>query len=124
MEYPDVPLEDLAHLRPICDALPETYEEQAWTGRRWRIRKRTFAHVLVVDSGDEQHTILTFRSQPPELDYLRNAGHPFFLAGWGRDVMGMVLDDRTDWGEVAELLADSFCVMAPKKLAAVVRGDV
>ena len=51
---------------------------------------------------------------------LRHAGHPFFYAGWGRDVMGLVIDDDTDWIEVAELLTESFCVMAPQKLAALV----
>jgi hypothetical protein len=31
--------------------------------------------------------------------------------------MGLVLDDP-DWDEVAELVTESFCVMAPKKLVA------
>jgi hypothetical protein len=49
---------------------------------------------------------------------LMHAGHPFFYAGWGRNVMGMVLDDATTWDEVAELLTESYCVLAPKRLAA------
>ena len=32
----------------------------------------------------------------------------------------MVLDDGTDWDEVAELLAESYCALAPKKLAELV----
>ena len=48
------------------------------------------------------------------------AGHPFFYAGWGRDVIGMVLDAATDWAEVDELLTESYCVLAPKKLVALV----
>ena len=51
---------------------------------------------------------------------LRSAGHPFFYAGWGRDVVGMVLEEDTDWTEVAELLTESYCVLAPKKLVALV----
>ena len=51
---------------------------------------------------------------------LIHAPHPFFYAGWGRDVIGMVLDDGTDWDEVTELMTESFCVMAPKKLVALV----
>jgi hypothetical protein len=39
-------------------------------------------------------------------------------AGWGKHVIWMLLDDATDWSEVQELLTDSFCIMAPKKLAA------
>jgi hypothetical protein len=55
---------------------------------------------------------------------LRGAGHPFFYAGWGRDVVGMVLERSTDWTEVAELLTESYCVLAPRKLVAqVARPD-
>jgi hypothetical protein len=32
----------------------------------------------------------------------------------------MVLDDATDWDEVAELVTESYCIMAPKKLVALV----
>jgi hypothetical protein len=31
--------------------------------------------------------------------------------------VGMVLDDDTDWAEVAELLIESYCLLAPKRLA-------
>ena len=112
----------MARLRPICAELPEAYEEPAWVGTRWRVRKRTFAHVLSIQDGADVPPVvaLTFRSGGPELDVLRHAGHPFFYAGWGRDVIGLVIDADTDWTEVAELLTESFCVMAPKKLAAMV----
>jgi hypothetical protein len=64
--------------------------------------------------------VLTFRSSGDELDVLRHAGHPYFYAGWGRDAVGIVLEDDTDWTEVAELLTESYCVLAPKKLVALV----
>ena len=34
----------------------------------------------------------------------------------------MVLAAPVDWDEVAELLADSYCLLAPQKLAERVRG--
>ena len=102
-------------LRAVCLALPETYEEKAWAGRRWMVRKKNFCHVLTVDD----NVLMTFRSVPPELDALANMGHPFFALGWGRNAIGMLLDDETDWDEVAELVADSYCVVAPKKLASI-----
>ena len=105
----------VVRLRPICLALPDAYEEQAWAGTRWMVRKKTFAHVLEVDDVNPS-TVVTFRSQGDELDALRHAGPPFFYAGWGRDVIGLVLDGDTDWDEVAELLTESYCVMAPQKL--------
>lgn len=133
-EYADVPPEVLGALRPICLGLPDSYEEEAWTGRRWLVRRRTFAHVLTVEPDPKAAharvsgaaastgptTLVTFRAQGEELDVLRHAGHPFFYAGWGRDVVGMVLEDATDWDEVAELLTESYCVLAPKKLVALV----
>jgi hypothetical protein len=117
-EYADVPDAVLAELRAVCLGLPESYEEQAWTGRRWRIRKRTFVHVLTIDSPAGPTTVMTFRAAGEELGVLHRSGHPFFRPGWGRDVVGMVLDGDTDWSEVAELLTESYCVLAPKKLAA------
>jgi hypothetical protein len=125
----DVPPEILDRLRPICLALPETYEEAAWVGIRWRIRKRTFAHVLTVDpdhhavyarvtAADGPICVLTFRSPGDEIAALLATGPPFFKASWGTDVVVMVLGDAVDWHEVAELLTDSYSVLAPKMLVA------
>ncbi len=119
-DYADVPSEVIAELRKVCGALPESIEEQPWAGTRWRIRKRTFAHVITADSPNGPVTVVTFHSDPPELDVLRRSGHPFFRPGWGANVIGMVLDDKVDWEEVGELLTESYCILAPKKLAALV----
>jgi hypothetical protein len=129
----DVAPEILAQLRPICLGLPETYEEPAWVGIRWRIRKRTFAHVLTLDPehqvvfaratmADEPACVLTFRAAGDELHALVSGGHPFFKGSWGHDVVVMVLDDEVEWGEVAELLTESYRILAPKKLATRVHG--
>jgi hypothetical protein len=117
-EYIDEPTEILAKLRSICSQLPEAYEEPAWAGTRWRIRKRTFAHLHTVDGEGGPVTWLKFRSRGPELDALMATGYPFFSGGYGTDVVGMVLDGRTDWTEVAELLTESYRLFAPKRLAA------
>ena len=119
-DYTDVPVDVLDELRSVCLGLPDAAEEQAWTGRRWRIRARTFAHAFTLDSAAGPTTAMTFRSEPPELDVLLAAGHPFFRPGWGTDVVGMVLDAAVDWDEVAELVTDSYCLLAPKKLVALV----
>ncbi len=119
-EYADVPERTLTELRAVCLALPEVTEQQAWTGRRWQIRRRSFAHVYALDSPDGPVTAMTFRSAPPELDVLFASGHPFFRPGWGADVVSMVLDAGVDWTEVAELVTESYCILAPKKLVALV----
>ena len=126
----DLSPEVLDRVRSICDALPETHEQVAWVGVRWRIRNHTFAHLLVVADGKPQaprqgrrqstDPSRCSRSALPasEVDAYASMGHPYFYGGWGRDVVGIVLDDDTDWDEVEELLTDSYRVMAPRKLAA------
>ena len=108
-------------------ALPDAYEEDAWTGVRWRVRNRTFAHVLVAQEGyasayrdltgiSAPTTVLTFRSSGDELLALTHAGPPFYQPPWAPTVVGMVLDGDTDWGEVAELVIESYRNCAPQKL--------
>jgi predicted DNA-binding protein (MmcQ/YjbR family) len=117
----DVPDDVRVELRELCLALPEAYEETAWKGTRWMVRKRTFAHVIGVEAdGADPMVVLAFRSSGDELVALRNAGPPFVVLGWGRDAMGLAIDDDTDWDEVRELVTESYCVMAPKKLVALV----
>ncbi len=117
-EYADVPPDVVAQVRSTCARLPETVERPAWSGTQWRIRNRPFAHVLAVDFADGPVTVVTFRAAGPELDALRRSGHPFFRPAWGTDAVGMVLEPDVDWAEVGELLVESYCVLAPKKLVA------
>jgi hypothetical protein len=125
----DVRPEILDRLRPICQGLPETGEEPAWIGVRWRIRKRTIAHVYTADPGRRlayprqlstggPPTLMTFRVPAEDLLGLTAGGFPYFRAAWGRNVAGAFLGDHTDWTEIAELLTDSYCEMAPKFLVA------
>jgi hypothetical protein len=116
----DVPEDLEVRLREHCLALPDAYEERAWVGTRWLVRKRTFAHVLGVVVDARHLVVLSFRSAGEELEVLRHAGPPFFVLGWGRDAIGMVLDASTDWDEVGELVTESFCVLAPQKLRTLV----
>ncbi len=75
----------VARVASTALALPEAYEEDAWTGVRWRVRTRTFAHVLVSQEGytsayrdvtgvTEPTTVLTFHSSGDELLALAHAG--------------------------------------------------
>ena len=117
----DVPHDVEARLRDVCIGLPDAYEEKAWVGTRWMVRKKTFAHVLGIElDGAPPQVVVTFRAAGEELEVLRHAGPPFYALGWGRDAMGMAIDKGTDWDEVRELMTESYCVMAPKKLVALV----
>jgi hypothetical protein len=123
---PDV--EVVARLGATALALPEAYEEDAWTGVRWRIRAKTFAHVMVAQPGFESSfrdltgvadptTVVTFHATGDELLALVHAGMPFYKPPWSPTIVGMVIDDDTDWTELADLVVESYRLCAPQKLA-------
>jgi predicted DNA-binding protein (MmcQ/YjbR family) len=125
----EVPDDVLAELREVCLALPEAYEEPAWTGTRWSVRRKVFAHVVALADGwppvysreagtDGPALVVTFRAAGDDLDALTMAGPPFFRPPWAPNVIGLVLAPEFDRDELAELLTDSYCVVAPERLAA------
>jgi hypothetical protein len=128
-QRPDVPRQFITALRSVCLELPEAYEESAWVGTRWCVRKKNFAHVLMISSGwppayaraAGSHgplCVLTFRTPGPEFDPASFARAPFFRPAWFPDIIGMTLDAGTDWGRVERLVVASYRVLAPKKLIA------
>ncbi len=113
-ERPPVPEEMMRRLGAILGAFPECREESAWVGTAWRVGQATVAHVF---GGEDQLFRITFRAEPDEVMAFEHLGPPYFRAGWGRNVVGMLLDDDTDWHELGELLTDSYCLQAPERLA-------
>ena len=127
--------EVVARLGRSALALPEAYEEDAWTGVRWRVRARTFAHVMVAQPGFESSfrdltgvadptTVLTFHATGDELLALTHAGLPFYKPPWSPTIVGMVVDGDTDWAEVGDLVTESYRVRAPRKLVRLMDGPV
>jgi hypothetical protein len=98
----------------VMARLPETVEENAWVGTRWRVGSATITHVF---GGEDQLFRITFRAEPDEVMAFEHLGAPYFRASWGANVVGMLLDEDTDWEELAELLTDSYCLQAPQRLA-------
>ena len=99
----------VARVASTALALPDAYEQDAWTGVRWRVRNRTFAHVMVSQEGytsayrdmtgvTRPTTVLTFRSSGDELHALAHMGPPFYQPQWSPTVVGMVLEDDTELG--------------------------
>ena len=127
---PDVPPPLVERLDAICADLPESRQEAAWTGTRWRVGQQTFAHLVAIADGwppvyakaagtGGPVVVLTFQSSGEELQALSNVGHPFFRPPWRPGIVGMFVDDaNTEWDEVAELVTESYCLLAPKRLAA------
>jgi hypothetical protein len=123
----EVPDEIVARLRGICLALPAAYEEAAWTGTRWMIGKRNFAHVVMIDAGwppayvkaarsNGPLVVVTFRVPEQKYDTGRFLCRPFFKPPWWPDIAGIQIDDATDWEDVKALLADSYLALAPKSM--------
>ncbi|MEE3127099.1 MAG: MmcQ/YjbR family DNA-binding protein [Actinomycetota bacterium] len=114
-ERPEVPEEWVRRIDAVLSAFPRCAAEPAWVGTRWRVGSATVAHVF---GGEDGLFRVMFRAEPDEVMALQHLGDPYFKASWGSDVVGLLLDDDTDWAEVAELLTDSYCVQAPERLAA------
>jgi len=126
-QRPTVPEPIVDRLRSICAGLPAVHEEQAWTGVRWVTGKQTFAHIVQISDGwppaycraagtDGPASVLTFQSSGDELYALGNVGQPFFRPPWRPGIVAMLVHDATHWDEVQELLTESFCLLASKRL--------
>jgi predicted DNA-binding protein (MmcQ/YjbR family) len=104
-------------LRAICLALPEAEERETWEIPTYRIRGKIFALQSVI----QERELVWCKAQEGSQELLVQADPGRFFVppylghkGW----VGMWLDSGTDWKEVAELVRRSYCLIAPKKLAA------
>jgi hypothetical protein len=124
------PSEYLAKLRLICLELPEAHEEAAWAGIRWNTGKKNFAHALTIAGGwppayaraasMDDGCVCTFRLARQQCAAARFRRAPFFRPVWFPNIAGVLIDARTDWDELELLLKESYRVLAPAKLAALV----
>lgn len=114
-ERPEVPEAWVRRLDAVLGAFPRCAAEPAWVGTRWRVGSSTVAHVF---GGEDGLFRVMFRAEPDEVMALQHLGDPYFKASWGSDVVGLLLDEQTDWAELTELLTDSYCLQAPARLAA------
>jgi hypothetical protein len=111
----------VARVRALCLALPEAEERPfgGHTAPSFRVRDKLF--VMTSEDG----TSMTLKA-PKGVQGILVASDPdrFFVPkyvgpkGW----VGIRLDlaNPPDWDEVAELVAESYCLTAPKRLAALV----
>lgn len=110
---PDVPEDWVRRVDDILGAFPDCHwDPKAWTGTRWRVHGATVAHIF---GGHDQRFRLTFRAAPDEVAAFEHMGEPYFVVG--ENAVGLLIDEETDWDEVAELLTDSYCIQAPRALA-------
>jgi hypothetical protein len=74
--------------------------------------------VAVEEPAGKPVPLLVLRADPDEREALPSIGHPFFAPRAGRERIGVLLTEDTDWEEIRELVTESCRVLAPKKLIA------
>jgi predicted DNA-binding protein (MmcQ/YjbR family) len=105
--------------RAICFALSEAAEKQAWGDPTFRVRDRIFA---MRKTGDGRVSV--WCKAPPGSQAVLVGADPgrFFVPPYvgGKGWVGMRLDAGPDCNEVALIVARSYRLVAPKRLAALV----
>jgi hypothetical protein len=122
----EVPDDIVERVRSLCLALPEvtvrvdeSRTSTRSTAHAFDIRRRPFCLlVAVADPTGEPIPMVVLRADPDEREVLLSIGHPFFAPRSGPGRVGVLLTDDTDWEEIRELVTESYRVLAPKKLAA------
>jgi predicted DNA-binding protein (MmcQ/YjbR family) len=104
-------------LRQICLALPEAIEKETWAVPTFRVRDKIFA----MHTSNDGRPSLWCKAPPGSQTILVGADADRFFVppyvghkGW----IGMHLDRRIDWQEVAGLVERSYRMTAPKRLSA------
>ena len=114
----------LTRLAAICAALPEVVVTRSGRHASFRVRGRTVAYFLDDHRGDEGIVGVVCKAAPGWADALVDAEpgrfyRPAYLAhrGW----VGLRLDaGPVDWEEVEDLVTESYRLVAPRRLAALV----
>jgi len=124
----EVPPDIVERVRTLCLALPEVTvrvdeslvrtRSTAWS---FDIRRRSFCLLVSFENATGKPvTQLVLRADPEEREALLFIGPPFSASRAGRGRIRVVLTDDTDWEEIRQLVTESYRVLAPKKLTALV----
>ena len=122
-----VPPSLLAKLRRLALALPETHEVEAWGEPTFRVRNKLFAmHAAAGNHHGEGRQAVWCKAAPGNQALMVQAeADRFFVppyvgpSGW----VGIWLDGRVDWEDLAGLIEDAYRCVAPKRLVALLDAD-
>ncbi|HEY7613740.1 MAG TPA: MmcQ/YjbR family DNA-binding protein [Gemmatimonadales bacterium] len=122
-----MPSGPLARLRRVCLAFPEAHEVEAWGEPTFRVRNKLFAMYAAPSNhhGGGRPAVWCKAAPGNQALMVRAEPERYFVppyvgpSGW----VGIWLDRNPDWSEVKELMSDSYRLVAPKRLAALVGGD-
>ena len=113
------PSSPLSEMRRICLSLPETTETMTWGQPHFRVRGKIFTGI-----GDHAGiSNISFKLEREHADAViqdqRFYRAPYVGAhGW----VSMRVEEIRDWNEVRALLLESYRLIAPKTLWAIVQG--
>lgn len=115
------PADAYRKVRKICLSLPEAVEKPFGdhTAPAFRVRDRIFVFC------QQDRPAIWFKGAPAAQEALVGSDPKRFFVppyigpkGW----VGAYLDASTDWDEIAELVEESYRLIAPKRLAAKLGG--
>jgi predicted DNA-binding protein (MmcQ/YjbR family) len=110
----------IKRVRGLCLALPEAFELETWDHPTFRVG-RGKGRIFCTAAADG--ATITLKADPVEREALLAQGDPFFVPPYVGDKGWLGIrcaHPELDWEEVAELIATSYCLVAPKRLAAAV----
>jgi hypothetical protein len=122
----EIPEDVFERVRALCLALPEvtvrvddSLIRKRSTAYSFDIRRRSFCLLVATEGSTGQAVpLLVLRARADERAALLSVGHPYFASRAGGDRIGVLLTDDTDWEEIRELVTESYRILAPKKLTA------
>lgn len=117
----------LHSLRQICETFPEVSERLSHGAPTWFVRERTsFATAWLDGHHDIDYPHLWCAAAPGVQEALVSSRPDTFFQppyvghrGW----LGVRLDGEPEWDELADLLAEAYRQVAPKRLGAQVTSD-
>jgi predicted DNA-binding protein (MmcQ/YjbR family) len=114
-------------MRELCLSLPEAHEVEAWGEPTFRVKNKMFATYASASSHHGAGRASTWVKAAPGEQEFRVRAEPdrYFIPpyvgvrGW----IGIWLDDGIDREELAGMLRDSYRLVAPRRLASLVRDS-
>jgi hypothetical protein len=111
----------IQRLRELCLALPDAFEKEAWGECTFRVTGGSMFAMTDSHHHGSEHIAVWVKASPTVQEILVHADAKRFFVppyvgpkGW----VGVRLDYKVDWNELAEILRDGYLLSAPKRLRA------
>jgi predicted DNA-binding protein (MmcQ/YjbR family) len=109
----------IRRLREVCLALPEAFEKEAWGECTFRVTGGSMFAMTDSDHHNSGHLAVWVKAPPMVQEILVNSDAKRFFVppymgpkGW----VGVRLDYKVNWDEVAGILKDGYLMSVPKRL--------